>query len=62
MVVSKSATLQSVNPATRETLGEVPIMNAAQVKEAVDSAWAAFDSWQLTEFHAAPTNSSICGV
>src|SRR5277367_1802972 len=50
MVISKPATLQSLNPATREVIGEVPIMNAAQVKEAVDSAWSAFDSWQLTDF------------
>lgn len=50
MVVSKPATLESLNPATREVVGEVPIMNAAQVKEAVDSAWIAFDSWQLTDY------------
>ena len=50
MVVSKSSTIQSLNPATKEVIGEVPIMTAAQIQDAVTSAWVAFDSWQVTNF------------
>ncbi len=47
MVSTKSATIQSINPATREVLGEVPVMGETQVKAAVDRAWSAFEDWQL---------------
>lgn len=50
MVVSKNATIQSINPANKEVLGEVPIATAAQVDEAVQAAWKAFEQWQLTDF------------
>src|ERR1700728_1319667 len=50
MVVSKTATIESVNPATKEVIGEVPIMSAEQVNDAVARAREAFDSWQLTDF------------
>jgi acyl-CoA reductase-like NAD-dependent aldehyde dehydrogenase len=51
MVVSKTATIQSINPATREVIGEVPIMGGADVKEAVDRAWKAYETWQLVPYH-----------
>lgn len=51
MVVSNTAIIQSLNPATKEVLGEVPVMTAPQVAEAVTNAWIAYDSWQVTDFN-----------
>ncbi|HEY9784051.1 MAG TPA: aldehyde dehydrogenase family protein [Candidatus Obscuribacterales bacterium] len=51
MVTSQTATLLSINPATKEVLGEVPILGPAQVEEAVKESWSAFQTWQLTDFH-----------
>ena len=51
MVLSKTATIQSINPANREVLGEVPIMSASEVQDAVDQAWKAFESWQVVPYH-----------
>src|SRR5579885_2260674 len=50
MVSSKTATLQSINPATREVLGEFPIMPRLAVKEAVEKAWKAYEDWQLLDY------------
>lgn len=50
MVISKSNIIMSVNPATKEVIGEVPTMMAAQVEEAVKASWAAYETWQLTSF------------
>ncbi len=47
MVSTKSATIQSINPANREVLGEVPVMGEVQVRAAVDQAWKTFDDWQV---------------
>jgi succinate-semialdehyde dehydrogenase/glutarate-semialdehyde dehydrogenase len=43
--ISAAATITSINPATGEVLGEVPIMTAEQVKAAVDAARAAQRDW-----------------
>lgn len=51
MVVSKTATIQSINPATREVIGEVPILGGHEVKDAVDRAWKAYETWQLVPYH-----------
>jgi acyl-CoA reductase-like NAD-dependent aldehyde dehydrogenase len=51
MVVSKPPILQSINPATREVIGEVPVMGAGEVDSSVNKAWQAFDTWQLNDFH-----------
>jgi len=48
-VSTKTPTIQSINPATRELLGEVPIMGQKQVDEVVDRAWKAFEDWQLLD-------------
>jgi succinate-semialdehyde dehydrogenase/glutarate-semialdehyde dehydrogenase len=47
----KTATIESLNPATKEVIGEVPIIGAAQVEEAVGLAWKAFDQWQFTDYN-----------
>lgn len=51
MVVSKTATIESINPANREVLGEVPVMGASEVKDAVERAWKAYETWQLVPYH-----------
>ncbi|HEY9679622.1 MAG TPA: aldehyde dehydrogenase family protein [Drouetiella sp.] len=50
MVVGTTATIQSINPANRELIGEVPNMSSADVKETVDRAWKAFETWQLMPY------------
>lgn len=50
MVLSKTATLQSFNPATRELLGEVPVLGTAEVQAVVNQAWQAYDTWQITDY------------
>jgi succinate-semialdehyde dehydrogenase/glutarate-semialdehyde dehydrogenase len=50
MVISSADSIASINPATKEKLGEVPLMHAGQVEEAVAGAWRAFDIWQMTNF------------
>jgi len=51
MVSTKAATVQSINPATKELLGEVPIMGQPQVEEAVKRAWIAYEDWQLLDYN-----------
>ncbi|MBS1990514.1 MAG: aldehyde dehydrogenase family protein [Cyanobacteria bacterium SZAS LIN-3] len=48
MVVSKSTTLESINPATRAVLGRVPVSSEDDVRLAVERAWHAYEDWQLT--------------
>lgn len=50
MVTSKTLTIESVNPANKEVLGEFPVMSESQVKEVVDGAWKAFEDWQILDF------------
>jgi succinate-semialdehyde dehydrogenase/glutarate-semialdehyde dehydrogenase len=53
MVVSKleaASTFESINPATKQSLGRVPQMGEAEVAAAVDKAWKTFENWQLTSF------------
>lgn len=54
-ILSKAAaaptTLQSINPATKELMGQVPIMGRDQVEEAVQRAWKAYENWGLLEYH-----------
>lgn len=52
MVISSAEErIISINPANKEKIGEVPIMTAGQVEEAVQQAWRAFDIWQMTNFY-----------
>lgn len=51
MVSTKTATIQSINPSTRELLGEVPVMGKTQVEEAVERAWKAYEDWQLLDYN-----------
>ena len=51
MVISSAESIVSINPATKEKVGEVPLMHAGQVEEAVEQAWRAFDIWQMTNFY-----------
>ena len=51
MVTSKTLTIESINPATKEVLGEFPVMSENQVKEAVERSWKAFEDWQILDFH-----------
>lgn len=51
MVVSKAPIIQSINPATREIVGEVPVMLAAEVANTVERSWRAYETWQLTGYH-----------
>lgn len=50
MVSSKTATIESINPATKEVLGEFPIMAKGTVDDAIERAWKAYESWQLLEY------------
>lgn len=53
MVVSKleaANTFESINPATKQSIGRVPQMGEAEVEAAVDKAWKTFENWQLTSF------------
>lgn len=50
MVASKIASIQSVNPATREVIGEVPVMGQAEVEAAVEKARKTFETWQLLDY------------
>lgn len=50
MVTSKIASIQSVNPATREVLGEVPVMGQSDVEAAVEKAWKSYETWQLKDY------------
>ena len=43
--ISAAATITSINPATGEPIGEVPVMTAEQVQAAVDGARAAQREW-----------------
>ncbi|HEY5922849.1 MAG TPA: aldehyde dehydrogenase family protein [Kofleriaceae bacterium] len=43
--LTAAATITSINPATGEPLGDVPVMTAEQVKAAVDAARAAQREW-----------------
>ena len=50
MAPSKTLTIESVNPANKEILGEFPVMDENQVKESVENAWKAFEDWQLLDY------------
>lgn len=51
MLSHKPLILQSINPATREVLGDVPVMGRGEVEAAVGKAWSSCQSWQVTPFH-----------
>ncbi|MDZ4837908.1 MAG: aldehyde dehydrogenase family protein [Candidatus Melainabacteria bacterium] len=51
MVSTKSATIQSINPATREVIGELPVMGETQVQSAIAQAWKTFEDWQLLSYN-----------
>lgn len=42
--------LKSVNPATLEVLGEVPVFDEPAVNEAVARSWQAYETWRLTTY------------
>jgi len=48
MVVSKTSTIESINPATKAVLGRVPVSSEDDVRLAVERAWHAYEDWQLT--------------
>ncbi len=50
--VSAAATITSINPATGEPLGEVPMMSADEVKSAVERARAAQRDWAKLSLEA----------
>src|SRR5947209_14520440 len=50
MVMNSIATIKSINPATRELIGEVPCMGETEVQRAVATAATAYDKWRLTSF------------
>ena len=50
--ITAAATITSINPATGEPLGEVPVMTAEQVKSAVDAARAAQREWAKVPLEA----------
>jgi succinate-semialdehyde dehydrogenase/glutarate-semialdehyde dehydrogenase len=49
-MVTNIATIKSVNPATRELVGEVPCMGEAEVERAVSTAAKAYEQWRCTTF------------
>ncbi|MBA3859775.1 MAG: aldehyde dehydrogenase, partial [Cyanobacteria bacterium PR.3.49] len=51
MVASQTATIVSINPATKEVLGEVPILGQSEVQAAVERSWAAYELWNVLPFH-----------
>lgn len=50
-LVSESAKLAVINPATEEIIAEVPRADCAQLDEAVAAAKAAFPAWSTTPIH-----------
>ena len=51
MVASQTSTIVSINPATKEVLGEVPVLGQIDVEAAITRSWTAFESWQVLQFH-----------
>jgi len=52
MVVTKPAeTIESINPATKQSLGRAPLMGESEVNAAVEIAWKTFEHWQLTSYN-----------
>ena len=51
MVASQTATIVSINPATKEVLGEVPVLGQSEVQAAVARSWAAYENWNILEYH-----------
>jgi acyl-CoA reductase-like NAD-dependent aldehyde dehydrogenase len=49
-LASHTETFPSVNPATLQVIGEIPLMGKSAVEMAVASAWEAFQTWQLTSY------------
>lgn len=50
MPSSKTVTIESINPATKEVMGEFPVASQKQVEEVVKASWKAFEDWQLLDF------------
>jgi succinate-semialdehyde dehydrogenase/glutarate-semialdehyde dehydrogenase len=48
MVLSKTATIESINPANKAVLGRVPVSGEDEVRLAVERAWHCYSEWQLT--------------
>jgi succinate-semialdehyde dehydrogenase/glutarate-semialdehyde dehydrogenase len=51
MVASQTATIVSINPATKEVLGEVPVLGQSEVQAAVERSWTAYENWSMLQFH-----------
>jgi succinate-semialdehyde dehydrogenase/glutarate-semialdehyde dehydrogenase len=51
MVTKSVEIIESINPATKERIADVPVLNKGDVEQAVSAAWAAFEHWQLTNYH-----------
>jgi len=49
-MVTETTTIKSINPATREILGEVPCLGAEAVRLAVDKAWQTYKTWSTTSY------------
>ncbi len=50
MATISAQTIQSINPATKQIICEVPVFSEAKVEEAVSNAWHAFSHWQSTDY------------
>jgi acyl-CoA reductase-like NAD-dependent aldehyde dehydrogenase len=50
MALRSAQTIQSINPANKQSIGDVPLMSAEQVQEAVADSQRAFEGWQLTNY------------
>src|SRR5208337_1334615 len=48
MVLSKTSTIESINPATKAVLGRVPVLGEDDVRLTVERSWHCFEEWQLT--------------
>src|SRR3990167_6161933 len=44
------SSIQAINPATGENMGEIPVMEEAEVKMAINRARVAQESWAQTSF------------
>jgi succinate-semialdehyde dehydrogenase/glutarate-semialdehyde dehydrogenase len=50
MVIEHATTIKSLNPATKEVLGEAPCFSKQQVEDTVKAAWEAYQLWRATEY------------
>lgn len=47
---TETLTIKSINPATKQVIGEVPSLGESEVQAACQQAWQAYQSWSVTSY------------